>query len=64
MIAKKVWKWIPGKEALNMLLEIDNSFWEKLTKLLEKKENTLSDLIRDSEIKSFLDTLNQPNSSG
>jgi hypothetical protein len=58
IIDNKKWKWVPGKEALVILLEIDKSFWTKLHEMMGEGKK-LSDLVNDREINEFIKSFDE-----
>jgi uncharacterized protein (UPF0305 family) len=58
LIANKNWKWIPGKEALSIVLSLEPYFWNKVRDLYKKDK--LSSLIvkSDKEIEDFIESIN------
>ncbi|MDD3940357.1 MAG: ATP-binding protein [Candidatus Pacebacteria bacterium] len=53
IIATKNWKWLPGKEALTLAIELEPNFWIKIRELNQSEEfkNVLES---DLEIKEFI----------
>lgn len=53
VITGKQWQWIPGKEALAMLLEIEPNFWKGIRELQLNKQ-LKSELQKDATIQSLI----------
>lgn len=56
IVKNKKWQWIPGKECLPLLLEIEPSFWDKIRKL-HGENRLIGYLEKQSEIKSIMETI-------
>lgn len=55
LISDRNWKWIPGKEALEIAVSLDENFWKNI-KIL-KREELLEIFKRDPVIKNFIDEM-------
>jgi len=55
LITKKDWKWIPGKEALKFVIELQEDYWDKFKKLENSKLKEI--LEKDKKIKNFFEDI-------
>lgn len=57
VIKKKDWKWIPGKEAFSIVLEIYPDFWDAV-RLLDEKGEFVGFISKDTEVSELLKNVN------
>lgn len=58
IITLKNWKWLPGKEALSLALELNQTFWNDIRKMV-RAGDFLSIISSDTDIKSLIESVNQ-----
>lgn len=58
ILKTKNWKWVPGKEVISYIFEIQSDFWSRLKDLVEKRK--FVELIKkDIDIKQFIERLTE-----
>jgi energy-coupling factor transporter ATP-binding protein EcfA2 len=58
ILKNKNWKWVPGKEVISFIFDIESNFWNKIRELVENK-NFIKLIEKDDDIKNFIEEVSK-----